>query len=374
MWRFILILLAALTSVVLTNKIFGSNSDQRSFPTTDVPSQQNETVSKEDTEFERNQTAKLLGVAVEDFPSPQGLTGFDEVPADAPVFRFSVREQPPTGPAPLPYYERRPLVEARAPDGTLYEAFSGRDEYKIIPDKRFVSTPMNTRQRYGTHHGYVYNPQDVYIGKREASRIRILLFFRDIGSHATAPHHFAIDSRGMVHLVVADVNIFQFNRLDLYWVIGDLKSGKWISAWQIDRRGFTSWSHPWTGAQSDKVNLVWNWCDESVNKNAPGMGVFHLEWSPQGFGRKVRVVPGVPRTWAAAIHPRSGRILIAFSKDERVYVVSRDGTGKWTRPALLHPQLSGQYSYDLAVEATGSEAFKVRTNSENTREWFLRPQ
>lgn len=52
-------------------------------------------------------------------------------------------------------------------------------------------------------------PEDVYIGRREAGRIKPTLFFRDVGSHTTAPHYLAIDNRGMVHLAVADVNISQ---------------------------------------------------------------------------------------------------------------------------------------------------------------------
>jgi len=61
----------------------------------------------------------------------------------------------------------------------------------------------------------------------------------DVGSYDTAPHHLAIDKKGMVHLIVADVNIFQDNRLDLYWAIGDPATGKWTAAWLLDRRGFT---------------------------------------------------------------------------------------------------------------------------------------
>jgi hypothetical protein len=96
----------------------------------------------------------------------------------------------------------------------------------------------------------------------------------------------------MVHLAVADVNLSQNNRLDLYWIIGDPKMGKWNSACLVDRRGFTSWSHPWSAAWSDKVHLIWDGCDVSINKRAPGMGAFHVERTANGFGRKTRIFEG----------------------------------------------------------------------------------
>ena len=332
----------------------------------------------DDTAFEASQTQRLLGVPVKEFPPPQGLSGFDEIPASAPTFKFTVTERPLSGAQPRAWYETRQKVEARAPDGTLYEAYLGNDDPKeIVPGNRTVSTPENTRQRYGTHHGYAYHPQDVFIGRRESGRLKSTLFFRDVGSHTTAPHYLAIDGKGQAHLSVADVNIFQDNRLDLYWVIGNLASGKWAEAWLIDRRGFTSSSQPWMGAWGDKVHLLWTWYDASVHKNAPGMGMFHVERSPGGFGRKVRVVPGVVEGLDAAVDPRSGRLLIVFSKevggkDDGVYVVSRSGSGSWTRPARLHSQV-GKYD-DASVEAAGGGAFIIRTGAPDTREWVLTPK
>lgn len=327
---------------------------------------------EDDSAFEAAQTQKLLGVALREFPPPQGPAGFDELPADAPVFRFAVTERKLSGAAPQPSYEPRPSVEARAPDGTVYEAFCGHpDSEELAPGHGIVSTPFNTRQRYGTHHGYAYNPQDVFVGRREAGRLRPSLFFRDVGSHTTAPHHLAVDSRGLAYLAVADVNISQGNRLDLYWAAGDPRAGKWESLWLVDRRGFTSWSHPWSAAWGDRVHLLWTWCDVSINKRAPGMGAFHVEWGPGGFGRKVRVVAGVVQEWGAALDPQTGRILVVFSKDDGVYVLSRPAGGGWTRAARLHPGLRKRR--EVSVEAAAGGAFVIRTNVVETREWVLRP-
>jgi hypothetical protein len=341
-------------------------------PSRPTPGGRTQTPDESDAAFELTQTQKHLGVPVRDFPPPQGLAGFDDLPADAPDFKFTLTERRPTGPEPPWPYESRPRVEAHAPDGSVYEAYVGHDDPReIIPGHGFVSTPANTRQRYGTHHGYAYHPNDVFVGQREAGRLRTRLFFRDVGSHTTAPHTLAIDGRGHAHLAVADVNIFQDNQLDLYWVVGDPAGGKWEAAWRIDHRGFTSWSHPRSAAWGDKVHLLWNWCDVSVNKTAPGMGAFHLEWSPGGFGRKVRVIKGEVNEWGSAVDPQSGRLLIAFSRDDGVYVLSKPEGGSWTRAARLHPGLRRRHK--LAVEAAEGGTFVVRLAYVETREFVLRP-
>ena len=329
--------------------------------------------AESDSAYEADRTQKLLGAALLHFPPPQGPTRFDDLPADAPGFRFAVAERPLTGPPPRRSYETRPRVQARGPDGAVYEARLGRDDRGEIEAGRASASALESRrQRYGTHHGYAYFPDDVLIGKLEAGGLKPALRFPDVGSHTTAPHYLAIDSRGRAHLAVADVNIYQDNRLDLYWVIGDPASGKWSAAWLVDRRGFTSWSHPWSAAWGDKVHLLWDWCDVSVNKGAPGMGVFHLEWVPGGFGRKVRVVRGVVEEWGAAADPRSGRLLIVFSQGDGVYVLSRPEGGRWSRAAPLHPRLRRRY--EVSAEAPGDGSFVIRTGAEDTTEWVLRPR
>ena len=335
----------------------------------------------DDVAFEAAQTAKLLGVAVQNFPAPQGLTGFDELPTNARAFTFILKAQPRTGPPPPVYFAKRKIVTARATDGTVYEAYCGNDDAsEIVPGHGFVANFENRRQWYENHLGYGYMPQDVYIGKREAGRIRPTLFFRDVGSHTTAPHYLAIDNQGRVHLAVADVNTSQDNRLDLYWVIGDPKTGKWNSAWLVDRRGFTSWSNPWSAAWSDKVHLIWDWCDVSIHKRAPGMGAFHVEWTANGFGRKTRIFSGPVRQMDAAVDQASGLLVIVLARDAGgVYVLSRSADGKWTRPSLLHPSLRG--AANVSIEAAGSGAFIIKAGSDNliggvddSKQWLLRPQ
>ena len=328
----------------------------------------------DDIAFEEAQTAKLLGVPVQNFPAPQALKGFDELPSNALQFKFILTSRALSGPSPRVSYHERKIVTARAPDGSVYEAYCGYDNpEQIVPGHGFVSNFENRRQWYENHLGYGYMPEDVYIGKREAGRIKPTLFFRDVGSHTTAPHYLAIDNRGMVHLAVADVNISQGNRLDLYWVIGDPNTGRWNAAWLIDRRGFTSWSHPWSAAWGNKVHLIWDWCDVSIHKNAPGMGAFHVEWSPNGFGRKTRIFTSPVGELDAAVDPQSGLLVIVLAQDAGgVYVLSRSADGKWTRPSLLLARLSGLDG--VSIEPTQNGSFIVRAGSEDTKEWLLRPE
>jgi len=222
---------------------------------------------------------------------------------------------------------------------------------------------------YGTHYGYAYTPEDVYIGKRVAGRLQTALFFPDVGSHDTAPHHLAIDNNGMVHLIVADVNIYQDNRLDLYWVIGDPATGKWTAAWLVDRRGFTSSSEPWTGAWANKVNLLWHWEKQGLEGSTDD-GVFYLQWQQRGFGRKVRILNGQVSSWAAAVDPQSGRLLLVYSNDDGVYLTSRTEGGTWTRPARLNKSLTGPH--DVSVTSVNDGMFIIRTAGQDTREWVVR--
>ncbi len=338
-----------------------------------APAGQDQPPAASDATFEATQTQRALGIPVREFPAPQGPAGFDDLPAGAPAFRFSATEQPPSGPTPRASYQTRRVVRTRAPDGSAYEAYCGYDDpMEIVPGHGFVSTLANRRHRYGTHHRAEYHPLDVFIGKRVGGRLAPLLFFRDVGSHTTAPHHLAFDGRGQCHLTVADVDLYQDNRLHLYWVTGDPAARKWTAAWLIDRRGFTSWSHPWSAAWEEKVHSVWDWCDASSGRAAPGSGLFYVEWTPRGFGRKARVVPGEVRSWDAAVDPRTGRLLVAFSKEDGVYVASRSDGAVWARATRLNPGVTG--NCDVAVEATEGGTFVLRTGSENTKEWVLRPE
>lgn len=366
-----------LVAFVLVGLGLGSCS-ARPTATTELPQEP----AADDIAFEEAQTAKLLGVPLQKFPAPQGLNGMDEIPATAPAFTFTLKSQPPSGASPRAYFEVRKIVKAVAPDGSTYEAYCGHDDdepRQIAPGHKFVSTFENRRQWYENHLGYGYMPQDVYIGKREGGLIRATLFFRDVGSHTTAPHALAIDNRGTVYLAVADVNISQGNRLDMYWVIGEPRTGKWTAAWLIDRRGFTSWSNPWSAAWNDKVHLIWDWCDVSYNKREPNMGAYHVEWSPNGFGGKTRIFAGPVRELDAAVDQRSGLLVIVLVKDAGgVYVLSRSAEGKWTKPTLLHRSLTGDP--DVSIAAAENGAFIIRTNSDvmreradSTKEWLLRP-
>jgi len=317
--------------------------------------------------FEVEQTRKFLGFDVRDFPQSQGPTGFDELPADAPEFAFSLVPQQLSGPEPHASYETRKWIVTKGPDGSEIEAYCSYDRDKEIASGHpFQSTRENRRHFYDGE----YHPQDVFIGKRVGGQLQPILFFREVGSDDTAPHHLAVDSKGRCHLMLADVDMDQRNRFKLLWVIGDLSAGKWTEAWLVDHRDhFTSWAHPWSAAWGETVHLIWDWTDQSHGDPQKGSGIFHVIWTPDGFERKVRVYKGNVDSLDMAVDPDSGQLLLVFSTEEGVFVASQPADGPWTLPARLHPEF--MRNYDVSVQALGKGAFVIRTKSKETKEWLL---
>jgi hypothetical protein len=331
---------------------------------------------------ERSQTSKLLGVKVVDFPGPQRLTEYDPVPPNPPAFEFDLDASTIELKTPRDSFETRPSVFATAPDGSIWEAYCGEAgaapnvmpeiDYRSEGEKnqpKFVEAPPgnksgseNTRQGYATHLGYGYQGSDVFIGVREDDRLKTKLFFRDVGSHTTAPHHFSIDSAGRAHLVVIDVNISDDNQMDLYWMVGDLSSGKWLSATLIEQRGFTSVSHPWTGISGNKVHLIWSWSAGARKSNADGL--YYLERAGEEFGRKSQFVSGDVWSWDAAVDPESGRILVVYStlEPQALYAVTRSPSGEWTRPESLPSGILEVSA--VKVAAAGDDEFVIRIGDE----------
>jgi hypothetical protein len=313
--------------------------------------------------FEVQQTRKFLGFAVKAFPRPQGPTKFDELPKDALPLRFELSERQPSLPAPKDWYEGRPGVVLKKSDGSEIEAYCGYDdEDKLLGGHGFQSTRVNRRHQYG---GGAHHPQDIYIGKRVGGRIEARLFFRDVGSHNTAPHSIAIDSKDRCHLAVADVDLGQFNRFKLYWLVGDFKTGKWSDAWLIDHRAqFTSYAHPASATWKDSVQVVWSWVNSLNNQVHEDSGLFHVQWTPAGFGKKQRIFKGDVHNAVAAVDPDSGRLLVVIQAD-KVFVTSRPAVGAWTLPSPL-PEDAGA----VAVQSADKGRFIVRVAG---KEWLLKP-
>jgi hypothetical protein len=341
-------------------------------------------------ESERSRTEKLLNVTVNDFPLPQGVGGFDEVGTNAAEFRFTVVSQVSSGAGPKAWYDSTSSVYATAPDGSIWEAFCGHagtepdtdprfdtrpdalTRPKIVQSYRgFVSTPNNTRQAYGTHLGYAYSPNDVFIGRRDGSTLKTTLFFRDVGSHTTAPHHLAIDDFGDAHLVVADVNIYDGNRLDLYWLTGSLTTGEWKSAWRIDHRGFTSSSHPWNGAWRDRVHLLWHW--DTGETEDPAMGLYHVEKTATGFGKKTKIASGRTLGWSAALNPDNGELIVVVPTDQGVLLFSKQNDKPWSRPTPFPATFKNRPDSSLEIAPDGRFRLKLGFR-DNFRQWLLTPE
>lgn len=338
----------------LPDAVFHVEGMQPPDPLADLP--------QDPDQFEVVQTEKALGVKVQSFPAPQGPEGFDELPEAGPEFRFSMTERPPTDEAPAASYESRKCVSAKTPDGLKLEALCG---YADHPD-RFPSTRENRRHRYG---GGSYHPEDVYVGERVGGKLRPSLFFRDIGSHNTAPHALAVDREGRCFLAVADVDIGQDNRFKLYGVISDPKRTKWTEAWIVDhRRALTSSAKPWCVARGKEVHIVWQW---DGGREAKESGLYHVVWTPDGFGRKTRVARGAINEADVAVDVKTGRLLVAYSDEGGIFLSSLPMGGGWTKVTALDPSVKGEHP--VMVLAPGDGTFIIRGQHEKCSEWVLAP-
>ncbi len=313
---------------------------------------------------ERHSTESYLHVKVAEFPTGQGAAGFDILPNTTPISILNVKEQQLSGPDPKPYYETVRSVYAKSPrSGVEYEAFIGWINVgeNAPSDKLSRITQRYVRQSYGSHHGATYYPQSVFIGRREGGLLNPILVFPDVGSHTTAPCAFSIDSQERCHLAVADVNISQDNKFDLYWVIGDLQTGKWINAWLIDKRGFTSSAHPRSVVWGDSIHLLWNWVEDWDG------GLFHVEWTPSGFTRKLCIMDGHITAWDVAIDSRSGLLLVAFTRSDGVYGATKSSDGGWSRPV----RIQADQVFALSLECRLG-IFVLRTGEgKNAREFAI---
>jgi hypothetical protein len=339
---------------------------------------------------EAERTEKLLGVKVEMLPAASPGEDFVDVDPEAPKFkaRLDVVSSEPT--EFNPDQGQRPSVFATAPDGTVWEAFCGRpgEQQQPFPEMgisasestapKFVETfngfqsdPSNTRQDYDTHHGYSYYPTDIFIGKRMSGRLVPSLFFRDVGSHTHKNHHLTIDSAGDAHLVVADVNISDNNHLDLFWVVGSPLLSKWKSAWLIDQRGFTSSTEVWNGTWNDKVHFLWTW--DSGEKQAPEMGLYHIEKTAKGFSKKTRLAKGRIQNLTAAIDPKSGRLIAMFNIGGKPHGITSLENGKWSQPT---PVRDANFEYAVMVlEPATSKGFPFTVNDYYAKKkWLIVPE
>ena len=87
-----------LTSLLFVLMLFACNNaaGDSTKPNLSSASQLDQSKAPNNTpdDFETRQTEKLLGVSLQTFPDPQGLTKFDESPANRPALKFTVKEQP----------------------------------------------------------------------------------------------------------------------------------------------------------------------------------------------------------------------------------------------------------------------------------------
>jgi hypothetical protein len=317
------------------------------------------------TAFEDEQTTKFLSFPVRDFPKPQGTTGFDDLPKDAPALAFTLAPRKPPAAKIDPEQRSVPSATAKGPDGSVIEAFCGNSyDETLDPEHKFKSTRINRRHYHG---GGSYSAQDIFVGQRLDGKLQPSLFFRDVGSQANQ-HDVAIDSKGKCHLVLGDL---EHDRFKLLWLIGDLSNGKWSEAWCVDhRKGFLlDCGRPRAVAWKESVHLLWSWDARFDAKKDDPDGVFHVAWTPNGFGPKTRLHSGTSGATEMAVDPGTGTLVAVFTAAKGAYVTSRAAKGPWTQPAPLPKDLAE--AEDIEIRFVAKEGFVIRAGRDEPREWIL---
>ena len=319
-------------------------------------------------DFEIKQTEKLLGIPVNDFPAPQGLEKYEDIPKKLPKLDFSLKEQKLSLPDPPASHHPRSRIVVNTQDGSEIVAFCGTSPGSdFLPSPLFESNLENLRHRYGTHLGHAFLGANIYIGKRnKQGKLEPKLFFRDVGRHFDAPHDLTIGPDGHFHLVITDVIFSENNRSKVYWLVGDLEKKQWLKAgliWQ--RPEFTYWIRPWLARWKDSIHLVWNW-----NAKSPAAGIFYLERTSKGFGKKTRIYAGDLTYLDMAVDQHSGRLVVIIpTHKEGLVLMSRSDGGQWTQPQVLIPDGKNQSSLSILLKSSGNGEFIIRTDD---KEFLLR--
>jgi hypothetical protein len=154
-----------------------------------------------------------------------------------------------------------------------------------------------------------------------------------------------------------------------------MNAKKWLEAWVVDLSHSGGSHPPWCTTHGSSVHLIWS-CKRGIGPNdpSPQSGLFHLEWSPGGFQRKIKVATVEVSEWDAAIEPKSGRLLAVFSTKEGIQAASRSPRGDWSRVTKLPIELPKEASLwyvPVSVEAAGNDRFLVRTGYDHPRAWEL---
>lgn len=325
-------------------------------------------------QYEIVQTKRALGIDVRDFSGNQGISGFDDLPADATPTEVELTARSPTAEGPKNFEQRQDWSSARASDGETYWAlmtWADQNQGRLTPDHGFNSDVKTRRHRYGEG---AYHPYDIFLGKKQGDMLKPTLQFRDVGSHANQAPAFAVDARGRCHLLVPDVDMGQKNRFKLLWVIGDLNTGKWTEACLIEhRRLFTSSAAAQVVTAGEKTEAFWSW---GGRDNPSEEGVFTVPLGAEGFGRKKRIF-ALPcdfiERFSAAVQPGTGTALVgvdSYHGKSQFALVARDGAGRWHAPKVVDLGLTFVGAFE--VQCGPDDTFVLRMTTEETHEWVVK--
>lgn len=317
-------------------------------------------------EFERLQTEKTLKLKVKNFPEPQGVERF-ETRGGGNELRFRASSRKPQGPKPKSWTEEDTL-EARARDGTLYQVFMGYGNAEVLaPGYEFPTS--RTDRRHLLRDG-VDSPKNLYFGRSTGGKLVPTLFFRDVGPYYLNCH-MALDSKGRCNLSLVDINLEQRDSFKLYSLVGDIDGGKWLDAVLLDQATVkTRYASTRCFALEDRIVITWYRELEEGN----GRGLFVVERSHAGFGKKVRLVQAMITAMDTILDPETKRILISYVTADGIFLLSRASPDDpWEGPTPLDPTLPAnleEYKRGRVwLQSNAKETFLVRAEFGGLREW-----
>jgi hypothetical protein len=321
--------------------------------------------------FETQQTEKLMGVKISEFPrkgEKQDVLQFKDL---APL-QFAISEQKFEGPRVRYWFEHEKTVKATSKENEEFAAYCGSPKDSIIlPGHNFKSDLTNRRHRYSILFNFEFYPSDVVVGKMVKDKISPLLFFRDVGTYGDC-HALAIDEGGKAHLVVSDLHRENSGRVKTYWAIGDLTSKKWEELYLIEHvpGGLSASSHPKAASTKDTVHVV------VCTSTYPGKTGYvdrmtHYPWKRgEKFGKSTVIYEGPQlHTFEIAACRTSNSLVVVYSSKEGVFVLAHQN-GSWRGSRLVPAEIKKEC--DVEVACVGENTFRIRVATTTDRQFQIK--
>lgn len=337
--------------------------------------------------YERERTEELLGLTLEEFPPPEGIFGYSNLPDDAKEFKFILKEKEFMGESPEDICYGRPIVRVQDHSKNIdIYAFcgypidilkEGNDDLLAITDQPTLfdenqesekyDITQNIRHRYGSHMGFGLVPSSIFIGTMIKDRLKPVLIFHDVGTDDMCCHYISVDEQENCYLVVSDINMYNNRHLKEYLLQGNLNKEIWERAWMIfsinERvRG----SFPWAFSHKDETTVIWNVNCEIEYYS----GIYAVTIKNGKFTNKIKLSNEATDSINAVMKNDTGDILIVYIENGCIYGSYLKYGGRWTKQTKI---LSGlKYNYAINIEDGENDTYIINISRGGGQAWQLK--